>query len=112
MTLNEMKLKISASSILAFQAFIGFTQGEVFVISRNGFYDRRDYVQAIPSSVCQNHGCKQFQAYRSPDGSCFCYCPLENATFVFHDNKWTCLDNGKVRELQGRAIMNGEAFCL
>lgn len=102
---NKFKLCMSALSILVFQLLIAFTFGNGLVINRKIF---RDFFR-IPSSKCiltnSNGICTPFQA-REFEQDCTCYCPDGKNTFVLHNNVWTCLDNSKMRELQGRRIGN------
>jgi len=104
---NEVKFTISASSFLLsyfLQVFIGFTSGNVFVIRRNGYSGIFDSF-TVPSSICTKpkyEFCPPFQANKFDDQDCSCYCPGGKNTFVFHDDGWTCLENGKLRELQGK----------
>ena len=86
--------------------------GKRFVINRNpqGLpWLNRDSFK-IPSSVCNCTGtsndCETFEALNySRYQSCSCYCPSQNSSLVFHNNKWKCLDNSQVRELQGKRII-------
>ncbi|XP_078342616.1 uncharacterized protein LOC144628393 [Oculina patagonica] len=41
--------------------------------------------------------CEQFGA--KTERQCFCSCPYSNATFLFDNNEWRCLDNAYVRRL-------------
>ena len=121
-----MKLTISASSILVFQGFFAFAIGNVFVINRNrpsGLYQwwrSRDSFK-VPTSICNRTStgseiCGSFDANNGEE-SCSCSCPRDRATFVFADG-WTCLENSKVRNLQGKSaplyqitkFKEGEAF--
>ena len=99
---NQFKLYTSALSILVFQLLIAFTIGNAFVINRKISTD----FFGIPTSKCiitsSNDTCKPFQARKLQD--CTCYCTDAENTFVLHNNVWTCLDNGKIRELQGKRI--------
>lgn len=100
---NQFKLYMSALSISVFQLLIAFTFGHDFVINRKIFRD----CFGIPTPKCivtsSNDTCKPFQA-REFKQDCTCYCPDGKNTFVLHNNVWTCLDNGKIRELQGKRI--------
>ena len=105
--LGEMTLAIS---IAVFQLFIGITLGNVFVINRNRpsvFQIANSWDSfTIPSSICNRtisagDECEPFHAIND-NRSCSCSCPLDRASFVFKDNEWTCLENGKVRDLQGK----------
>ena len=105
---NKMKLTILASSIVILQVFLGFTSANVWLINRTltrePWLNRDSF--SIPSSLChQNNGndaCYPFGALSDKHKNCSCYCPFQNSSFVYHENKWTCLQNGKVRKLQGK----------
>ena len=112
--LDRMTLTIS---VAVFQLFVGITLGNVFVINRN----RPSGIQlianswdsfTIPSTICNRTNsagdeCKRFHAI-DDSRSCSCSCPLERASFVFEDNEWTCLDNAKVRDLQGKITIRSK----
>ena len=105
-----MNLTILASSIGILQVFLGFTTANVLLINRNSsgkpWINRDSFT--IPSSLCQqNNGhdeCEPFRALNDKHQNCSCYCPSQNSSFVYHSNKWTCLQNGRVRDLQGKRI--------
>ena len=109
MMANKMKMTRSAPSILILQIFLGFTSASVFLINRNPpgqpWLSRDSF--RIPSSLCQRDNtneCDTFEALSDKHQNCSCYCPSQNSSFVYHENKWTCLENGKVRDLQGKRI--------
>jgi len=99
-----------ASSIIIFQVFLGFTSANVWLINRNPggqpWINRDSF--SIPLSLCQqnngNDECDPFGAINDKHKNCSCICPSQNYSFVYHENKWTCLQNGKVRNLQGKRI--------
>ena len=104
-----MNLTILASSIGILQVFLGFTTANVLLINRNPrgqpWFNRDSF--SIPSSLCQqnngNDECDPFGAIKDKHKNCSCICPA-NSSFVYHSNKWTCLQNGRVRDLQGKRI--------
>ena len=66
----------------------------------------------IPASICKRNGaqsgsdCKSFYALdRARD--CSCMCPAKNATFAYHDRRWSCVENRKLRRdlTQGKRIL-------
>ena len=107
-----MKLATLVTLIL-FQVFISFTQGNVFTIKRNRhvnvtakhIYSWDSFT--IPASICRRMNiddeCGSFNAESDGGQSCSCFCPSNRTTFIFHDNKWTCLENYKIRNLQGKS---------
>ena len=109
-----MKLTISTSSILVFHGFFAFAIGNVFVINRNRpsglnqWWWSRDSFK-VPTSICNRTStgseiCGSFYATNG-DGSCSCSCPRDRATFVFAEDGWTCLENDKIRNLQGKSVI-------
>ena len=107
---NKMKITTSAPSILILQVFLRLASTNVFLINRNPpgqpWLSRDSF--RIPSSLCHrnntNGECDLFKALGYKHQNCSCYCPSQNSSFVYHENKWTCLKNGKIRNLQGKRI--------
>ncbi len=56
----------------------------------------------IPPSLCSQSGvnCAQFSA--KTEQQCFCSCPNNDATFLFDNNDWKCLNNAHVRRQLGK----------
>ena len=107
---NKINVTILALSIGILQVFQGFTTAKVLSINRNRrgqpWINKDSF--SIPSSLClQNNGhdeCEPFRALNDKHQNCSCYCPSQNSSFVYHSNGWTCLQNGRVRDLQGKRI--------
>ena len=84
---------------LIVQCCINFASGQALVITRASH--GRDAFH-MPASICKRNGaqsgsdCKSFYAV---DGArdCSCMCPAKNATFAFHDRRWSCVENRKLR---------------
>ena len=116
---SEMSSILFASLILVSQVLSGYTLGNVFTIKRNRHVNfNPKFISSwdsfnIPTSMCNRTSmgeqCGPFGAFIDGGHSCECFCPSNRSTFVFHDNKWTCLDNHKVRDLQGK---NMQLFLL
>ena len=99
---NEVKSTISASWIFVFQVFIGFAIGNVIVINRGIEVDSFKFATSMCNRTSAGSECKPLKADIVADERCFCWCPYTSASLVFHNDKWTCLENRKVRELQGK----------
>lgn len=101
----EMKVIFLA---LIVQCCINFEPGQAFVITRARH--GRDAFH-IPASFCKRNGaqsgrdCKSFYAV---DGvrDCSCMCPAKNATFAFHDRRWSCVENRNLRRHLNRGKFN------
>ena len=101
----EMKVIFLA---LIVQCCVNFAPGQAFVITRASH--GRDAFH-IPASFCKRNGaqsgrdCKSFYAV---DGvrDCSCMCPAKNATFAFHDRRWSCVENRKLRRHLNRGKIN------
>ena len=102
----EMKMIFLA---LIVQCCINFASVQAFVITRASH--GRDAFK-IPASICKRNGaqsgsdCKSFYALdRARD--CSCMCPAKNATFAYHDRRWSCVENRKLRRdlTQGKRIL-------
>ena len=110
---NEMMLTILISSILVFHTFVGYALEDVYVITRNSgskdqVWNGKDSFE-IPPSKCNSlttsiaDECERFgaDAPASDLPKCCCPCPGGSPTFAFLTNKWACLDNTFIRDLQG-----------
>ena len=102
----EMKMIFLA---LIVQCCINFAPGQAFVITRAGH--GRDAFR-IPTSIYKHNGaqsgrdCKSFYAVdRASD--CSCMCPAKNATFAYHERRWSCVENRKLRRhlYRGKRIL-------
>ena len=74
-----------------------------FTIKRNNLGEFQDrftvpkHLQPTSDSFCrQNYGASSFSASITD-----CLCPLENATFDYFNNMWTCYKNSALRTQQG-----------
>ena len=103
------------TSILFIHVYTGFAlEKDVFVIYRNtgprdDSMNGKDSFKISPSScnpVLPSSGdeCEPFQA-DPPTSHCSCPCPDGRATFVFQKSGWTCLENGRIRVLQGNCMI-------
>ena len=109
---RNVKLILTSSLILICQIFIGYTQGNVYTIQRNRYLDLRLIYSwdsfMMPTSMCNvtsmDGGCGLFDAVLDTSRSCSCYCPRSRTTFAFKGNKWRCVDNSRVRDVQGKRV--------
>lgn len=105
---SEMKTLCLA---LICQCFVTFTLEQSFEILRRS--NGRDSFD-IPSSVCNPKGpnpavrCKTLGAFNRRRKKCSCLCPGRNATFMFHQKKWSCLPNaqGRSHYYRGKKIQS------
>ncbi|XP_022803641.1 uncharacterized protein LOC111340979 [Stylophora pistillata] len=98
---------------LIFQCFIIFTLEQNFEILRRS--NGRDSID-IPASVCQKRGanpairCKTLGAFNLRRKKCSCICPSRNATFMFHQKRWSCFPNKQGRSHYYRGCSFTAAF--
>lgn len=94
---------------LIFQCFVSFTVAQSFEIVRQS--NGRDSFN-IPASMCNQNGtnsgggCRTFYAVDRVR-KCSCSCPARNATFAFHNKRWSCLENRPARShfYRGKRIL-------
>ena len=93
---------------LIVQCCINFEPGRALVITRASH--GRDAFH-IPASFCKGNGaqsgrdCKSFYAVDEVR-DCSCMCPAKNATFAFHDRRWSCVENRNLRRHLNRGKFN------
>ena len=94
----KLKMKMTFLALIV-QCCINITFGQAFDITRASH--GRDGFN-MPASICKRDdpasgsGCGSFYAV---DGvrDCTCLCPAKNATFTFHNKRWSCVENRKLR---------------
>ena len=108
--LRNMKIFRFEFTVIITMHSIAFTISEnleIFRSGNDGWTSGTDTFK-LPSSFCDGDesdsvSCARFGANVNGESgqNCYCSCPNQNATLMYNNGEWRCLENSLVRDLLG-----------